>query len=181
MIVTLSFFNENIHKRYIVLLAEWYTNLCQLTEFVPKSVCPSDLYSFALIVRSCSSYFTVCYFFKEIISFIGSFDKRHNSAFSALIRLIRMAEMQGYQPGSAVGRNIGYFFSVKDRNLFHRVDTVANTFTSGAASVIFSWKPSVIFSLVAEPLVEILPTVSTRWNKFRSFTEKKNILFISCF
>ena len=29
----------------------------------------------------------------------------------------------------------GYlFFSVKDRNLFHRVDTIGNIFTSGAAT-----------------------------------------------
>ena len=27
-----------------------------------------------------------------------------------------------------------FFFSVKDRNLFHRVDTIGNTFTSGAAT-----------------------------------------------
>ena len=26
------------------------------------------------------------------------------------------------------------FFSVKDRNLFHRVDTIGNIFTSGAAT-----------------------------------------------
>ena len=33
-------------------------------------------------------------------------------------------------------RNRGYlgFFSVKDRNLFHRVDTIGNIFTSGAAT-----------------------------------------------
>ena len=35
------------------------------------------------------------------------------------------------------------------------------------------WTPSVIFSLVAAPLVKILPMVFTRWNKFRSFTENK--------
>ena len=29
--------------------------------------------------------------------------------------------------------NIYLFFSVKDRNLFHRVDTIGNIFTSGAA------------------------------------------------
>ena len=27
-----------------------------------------------------------------------------------------------------------FFFSVKDRNLFHRVDTFSNIFTSGAAT-----------------------------------------------
>ena len=27
-----------------------------------------------------------------------------------------------------------FFFSVKDRNLFHRVDTIGNIFTSGAAT-----------------------------------------------
>ena len=32
--------------------------------------------------------------------------------------------------------NIGYlFFSMKDRNLFHRVDTIGNIFTSGAATI----------------------------------------------
>ena len=31
--------------------------------------------------------------------------------------------------------NRGYlFFSVKDRNLFHRVDTISNIFTSGTAT-----------------------------------------------
>ena len=35
------------------------------------------------------------------------------------------------------------------------------------------WTLSVIFSRVAKPLVKILPMVSTRWNKFRSFIEKK--------
>ena len=40
-----------------------------------------------------------------------------------------------------------------------------------------SWAPSVIFSLVAATLVKILPMVSTRWNQFRSFTEKTNILY----
>ena len=37
------------------------------------------------------------------------------------------------------------------------------------------WTPSVIFSRVAAPLVKILPMVFTRWNKFPSFTEKKQI------
>ena len=45
------------------------------------------------------------------------------------------------------------FFSVKDRNLFHQV----------------------IFSQLAQPRVKILPMVFKRLNKFRSFTEKKNI------
>ena len=29
---TLSFFNENVYNRYIVLLAQWYTKLCHLVE-----------------------------------------------------------------------------------------------------------------------------------------------------
>ena len=37
------------------------------------------------------------------------------------------------------------------------------------------WTPSVIFSRVAQPRVKILPMVFTRWNKLRSFTEKKKI------
>ena len=42
------------------------------------------------------------------------------------------------------------------------------------------WIPSVIFSLVAAPLVKILLMVSTWWNKFRSFTvTKKQISSIS--
>ena len=36
------------------------------------------------------------------------------------------------------------------------------------------WTPSVIFSRVAAPLVKILPMAFMRWNKFWSFTEKKN-------
>ena len=34
------------------------------------------------------------------------------------------------------------------------------------------WTPSVIFSWMAAPLMKIFPMVFTRWNKFRSFTEK---------
>ena len=30
--------------------------------------------------------------------------------------------------------NICFFFSVKDGNLFHRVDTISNIFTSGKAT-----------------------------------------------
>ena len=30
--------------------------------------------------------------------------------------------------------DIWFFFSVKDRNLFHRVDTIGNIFTSGTAT-----------------------------------------------
>ena len=77
----------------------------------------------------------------------------------------------------------GYlFFSVKDRNLFHQVDTIGNIFTSGAATsenitdgvhektaifVFFSersikWTPSIIFSRVTQPRVKILPMVFTR-------------------
>ena len=54
---------------------------------------------------------------------------------------------------------------MKDQNLFHRVDTIGNIFTSGAATS------------------KVLPMVFTRWKKFQSFTEKKkpNILFISWF
>ena len=80
-----------------------------------------------------------------------------------------------------------FFFSVKDRNLCNRVDTIGNIFTSGAATCenitdgvhkmkieiyFIEWTPSVIFSRVAQPRVKILPMVFTRWNKFRSFTEK---------
>ena len=36
------------------------------------------------------------------------------------------------------------------------------------------WTPLVIFSRVAQPRVKILPMVFTRWNEFRSFTEKKS-------
>ena len=44
------------------------------------------------------------------------------------------------------------------------------------------WTLSVIFSRVAQPQVKIFPMVFTRWNKFRSFTEKKQIfcLFHAC-
>ena len=46
---------------------------------------------------------------------------------------------------AATGKYRGYlFFSVKDQNSFHRVDTIGNIFTSGAATS------------------EILPTVFTR-------------------
>ena len=36
------------------------------------------------------------------------------------------------------------------------------------------WTPLVIFSRFAQPLVKILPMVFTRWNKFQSFTGKKD-------
>ena len=55
------------------------------------------------------------------------------------------------------------FFSVKDRNLFHRVDTIGNIFSS------------------CEATVKILPMAFTRCNKFRSLTEKKKKnIYIFC-
>ena len=38
MIATLLFFIENIYNHYILLLTQWYTNLCHLTEFIPRLV-----------------------------------------------------------------------------------------------------------------------------------------------
>ena len=57
---------------------------CHLTDLIPKSVCPWDFYSFALFVRIRSSYILLVYFFKGVISFIGSLDKYATSAFSML-------------------------------------------------------------------------------------------------
>ena len=51
--------------------------------------------------------------------------------------------------------HIWVFFSVKDRNLFHRVDTIGNIFTSGASTSEY----------ITDGVHE----------------KKKNILFISCF
>ena len=59
------FFIENICNSYRVLLTQWYTNLCHLTEFIPKSVRPWDCLSFALFVRTCSLYVIVCLFFQR--------------------------------------------------------------------------------------------------------------------
>ena len=82
MIVTLSFFIENIYTRYIVLLVQWYTNLCHQTEFILESVvlkivsplpCSSELVRHILLF---------VYFFKGLIPFIGSLDKCHTSVFS---------------------------------------------------------------------------------------------------
>ena len=56
--------------------------------------------------------------------------------------------------------DIYIFFFVKDRNLFHLVNTINNIFTSGA-----------------QPLVKILSMAFTILNNFRSFTEKKNQIF----
>ena len=60
MIATLSFLIENIYNRYLVLLAQWYTSLCHLTEFIPESFRSGDRLSFALFVQTFSSYITVC-------------------------------------------------------------------------------------------------------------------------
>ena len=62
------------------------------------------------------------------------------------------------------GIHRGYlFFSVKDRNLFHRVDTIGNIFTSGAAT-----RESITDGVHEMKEISI-------------FHRKKNILFISYF
>ena len=48
---------------------------CHLTEFLPEIVRPLP----------CSSYITVCLFFREVMSFIAPLDKCHASVFNALI------------------------------------------------------------------------------------------------
>ena len=54
--------------------------------FIPKAVRPRDCSSFGLFVWVCLSYIIVClFFFKLLIPYIGSLDKCHTSAFSALI------------------------------------------------------------------------------------------------
>ena len=56
--------------------------------------------------------------------FAGSTGVRSKTIFTAISRY----------PTGKHEINRGYlFFSVKDRNLFHRVDTIGNIFTSGAA------------------------------------------------
>ena len=73
MIVTLSFFIENIFNRLIVLLAQWYTNLLS-----PDGDHPNISLSLRLLVVClvCTDLFVIHYclqfFFKELISFIGS-------------------------------------------------------------------------------------------------------------
>ena len=58
----------------------------------------------------------------------------------------------------------GYLcFSVKDRNLFHRVDTIGTIFTSGAAT--------------SENIIDGVHEI----NKLLSPKKKTNIMFISCF
>ena len=39
------------------------------------------------------------------------------------------------------------------------------------------WTPSVIFSWVLQPQAKIFPMVFTRWNNFRSFTQKEPQIF----
>ena len=61
------------------------------------------------------------------------------------------------------------FLSVKDRNLFHRVDTIGNIFTSGAAT--------------SENITDGVHVFDQSQKHFHSFVspKKTNILFISCF
>ena len=53
---------------------------CSLAEFIPEIVSPSPC-SPALVRHT----LLIVYFFKELISFIGSLDKCHSSVFNALI------------------------------------------------------------------------------------------------
>ena len=87
MIATLSLFNENICNSYIILLAQWYTNLCHLMEFfpqissyVPEIVSPLN----ALFIRTCSLYITVCLFFWRTHFFHRLPWQMPHSAFSML-------------------------------------------------------------------------------------------------
>ena len=56
-------------KIYIIAISFYWRNVtptfCRLTEFIPKSFHPWDYWSFALFVRTCSSYATVCLFFQR--------------------------------------------------------------------------------------------------------------------
>ena len=56
-----------------------------------------------------------------------------------------------------------FFFSVKDRNLFHRKDTIGNIFTSAAAT--------------SENITDGVHEMK----QILIFHRKKRILFISCF
>ena len=67
------------------------------------------------------------------------------------------------------------FYGSKKSNLwnYHYLTHRGYSFFRWKIEIYFiEWTPSVIFSLVAQPRVKILPMVFTRWNKFRSFTEK---------
>ena len=55
------------------------------------------------------------------------------------------------------------YFSVKDRNLFHRVDTIGNIFTSGTAT--------------SENITDGVHEMKKKID----LSQKKKILFISCF
>ena len=59
---------------------------------------------------------------KPVFSFTGGTSVRLKNIFTAISRY----------PTGQHEINRGYFFSVKVRNLFHRVDTIGNIFTSGA-------------------------------------------------
>ena len=65
MIATLSFFIENIHNRYIVLLAQWYTNLLLPDAVHPQISSSLRLLVFALFVKTRSSYITICLLFQR--------------------------------------------------------------------------------------------------------------------
>ena len=87
MIATLFFFLENIQKRHIVLLVQWYTCTNLLS---PDGVHPQISSSLRLLVlclvrpNSFVIYYCLFIFSKEPISFIGSLDKCHTSLFNVL-------------------------------------------------------------------------------------------------
>ena len=86
MIATLSFLIENIYNRNNVPLVQWYTILMS-----PEGVCPKVSPSLRLLVlchfrlELFVIYYCLFIFFKELISFMDSFDKCHTSIFNALI------------------------------------------------------------------------------------------------
>ena len=88
MIATLSFFIKNIYNRYIVLLAQLYTNLCHLTEFIPNQFVPEIVCPLPCSCGFARHVLLFVNFFKELISCIGFLDKCHTSVFIALINSV---------------------------------------------------------------------------------------------
>ena len=67
---------------------QWYTSLCHLMEFIPKSVIFLRLLVLCLVHPDLFVIYYCFFFFKECISFIGSLDKCHTSIFNASISYV---------------------------------------------------------------------------------------------
>ena len=87
MTETLSFFIDNFYNRFIVLLAQIYTNFVTWGSSSPNQFVPEIVSLLPCLSGLVRRILLFVYFFKERISFIGSLDKCHTRVFNTLIQL----------------------------------------------------------------------------------------------